>query len=430
MIEVLSEKQKEILSFVVSDCKYLICDGAVRSGKTVVMSKAFIIWAMEYFDGCIFAICSKTVTNAERNVLNPLVTDNELPYRMKYHRAERYLSVTMGKKENKFYLFGGKDESSYMLIQGITLAGVLLDEVALMPRSFVEQAISRTLTYDNKKIWFNCNPEGQLHWFNQEWIIPADAGEKPVKHLHFLMSDNPIMSAEAIKETENMFSGVFYDRYIKGMWVAAEGLIYDMFDTNVHVIDASELEYEGGVYISADYGIQNANVWLMWRKQKGINRHVVLKECYYSGRDEHKQKTVSELVSMLDEMLGKTDGKEGIKPEKVIVDPSAAALIIELRKRGYSVQSADNDVLDGIADVSTMLKKNMIAIDRSCKNTINEFGVYCWDDKAAQRGIDQPVKSNDHAQDAIRYYVRTRKLVKKDWNGKEYNAGRYISRWH
>lgn len=422
MIEVLSEKQKEILQFVVSDCKYLICDGAVRSGKTVVMSKAFIIWAMEYFNNCNFAICSKTVANAERNVLNPLITDNELPYRMKYHRAERYLSVTMEKNENKFYMFGGKDESSYMLIQGITLAGVLLDEVALMPRSFVEQAMSRTLTFDNKKIWFNCNPEGQLHWFNQEWIIPADNGTKPVKHLHFLMNDNPIMSPEAIEETENMFSGVFYDRYIRGMWVAAEGLIYDMFDANVHVVDANQLEYEGPFYISSDYGIQNANVFLLWRKERGTERHVLLKECYYSGREERQQKTVSELVTMLDELC------DGIQPEKVIVDPSAAALIVEMRKRGYAVKQADNDVLDGIADVATMLKKNRIAIDKSCTNTINEFGVYCWDDKAAEHGQDVPVKANDHAMDAIRYYVRTRKLVKKDWNGKEYKNN-YVPLW-
>lgn len=423
MINKLSAKQKQIMKFVVSDCKYLICDGAVRSGKTVIMSMAFIIWAMETFEGCIFAICSKTVANAERNVLNPLISNAVLPYTMKYHRAERYLSVTCGGKENRFYLFGGKDESSYALIQGITLAGVFLDEVALMPRSFVEQAISRTLTYDNKKIWFNCNPEGQLHWFNQEWIIPADSGEKPVKHLHFLMSDNPIMSQEAIAETENMFSGVFYDRYIKGLWVAAEGLIYDMFNQNIHVIDADKLEYEGSYYVSSDYGIQNANVFLLWRKEKGTERHVILKECYYSGREEHKQKTVSELVTMLDEML------EGITPERVIVDPSAAALIVEMRKRGYAVKQADNDVLDGIADVSTMLMKDRIAVDRSCKNTINEFGVYCWDDKAAERGQDVPVKTNDHAMDAIRYYVRTRKLVKKDWNGNEYKQTKYVTQW-
>lgn len=424
MINTLSAKQKKIMQFVLSDSKYLICDGAVRSGKTVVMSLAFIIWAMEYFDGCVFAICSKTVANAERNVLNPLLSNGALPYRMKYHRAERYLSVTCGGKENKFYLFGGKDESSYTLIQGITLAGVLLDEVALMPRSFVEQAISRTLTFKNKKIWFNCNPEGQLHWFNQEWVIPADNGEKPIEHLHFLMSDNPIMSDEAIAETENMFSGVFYDRYIRGMWVAAEGLIYDMFNPEVHVVDANQLQYEGTYYISSDYGIQNANVFLLWRKEKGTERHVILKECYYSGRTEHKQKTVSELVTMLEEMLG------GIIEEKVIVDPSAAALIVELRKRGHTVQKADNDVLDGIADVSTMLKKNRIAVDKSCQNTINEFGVYCWDDKAAERGQDVPIKANDHAMDAIRYYVRTRKLVKKDWNGAEYEANKYNSIWH
>ncbi len=424
MIKTLSAKQKAIFAFILSDCQYLICDGAVRSGKTVVMSNAFIIWAMENFNGQLFGICSKTVSNAERNVLNPLITDSQLPYKMKYHRADRYLSVTCGDKENKFYLFGGKDESSYTLIQGITLAGVFLDEVALMPRSFVEQAISRTLTYGpKKKIWFNCNPEGQLHWFNQEWVIKADKGEKKsVTHLHFLMSDNPIMTKEAIADTENMFSGVFYQRYIEGKWVAAEGLIYDMFDMEKHIIDTSTLEYEGGYYVSSDYGIQNANVFLLWRKEKGTDRHIVLKECYYSGRENNKQKTVSELVDMLDDML------DGIKPEKVFIDPSAAALIVELRKRGYSIMKADNDVLDGIADVATMIGKNRIMVDKSCKNTINEFGVYCWDAKAAEHGADQPVKANDHAMDAVRYYIRTRRLVKKDWTDMKYKSI-YKSQW-
>lgn len=417
MIEKLSQKQKEILSFAVSNEKYLICDGAVRSGKTVIMTIGFVVWAMEYFNGCNFAICSKTVANAERNVLNPFLTSAPVPYKMQYHRAERFLTVTCGNKENRFYLFGGKDESSYTLIQGITLAGVFLDEVALMPRSFVEQAMSRTLTFENSKIWFNCNPENQLHWFNQEWIIPADEGKKNnVKHLHFLMSDNPIMSENAIKETEDVFSGVFYDRYILGLWVSAEGVIYDMFNSDIHVGNTAELEKEGEYYISCDFGIQNATVFLIWRKQKGIDRWLLLSECYYSGRDEKRQKTVSELAQMLAEHLGE------IKERFIIIDPSAAALSLELKKRGHKVRSAENDVLDGISDVSTMLKKQKILVDRNCKHTIEEFNLYIWDEKATNRGEDVPVKTNDHCMDALRYFIKTMKLVKKDKEGEEYKS--------
>ena len=158
-IDKFSAKQGEILRFIRSGSGALICDGAVRSGKTIVMTLAFIMWAMEYFDRTNFGVCGKTVTNAERNILKPLQAIEGLPYTMTYKLSNRCLTVRCGRRENYFYLFGGKDESSYMLIQGITLAGVLFDEVALMPQSFVDQAIARTLSYGNAKLCFQVLPQ-------------------------------------------------------------------------------------------------------------------------------------------------------------------------------------------------------------------------------------------------------------------------------
>lgn len=225
----LSKKQQQIMNFVVDSGDTIICDGAVRSGKTVAMVLAFVIWAMEYFERCNFAICGKTVTSAERNILRPLQQIENIPYVMKYKISTRMLTVKCGTRENYFYLFGGKDESSYALIQGLTLAGVLFDEVALMPKSFVDQSIARTLSFKNAKIWFNCNPESPNHWFYKEWIINPN---RKYKYLHFLMSDNPILSADEIKRAENLFTGVFYDRYIRGMWVQADGVIFTDFAAN------------------------------------------------------------------------------------------------------------------------------------------------------------------------------------------------------
>lgn len=400
-LEKLSPKQFEIFAFAVSDIPFLICDGAVRSGKTVCMVSAFVIWAMDNFDRCNFAICGKTVANAERNVLSPLLTVEDLPYRMRYNRAERKMLCRCGSRENYFYLFGGKDESSYTLIQGITLAGVLLDEVALMPRSFVEQAMARTLTYSNAKIWFNCNPESQMHWFNQEWIIPTDAGERNVKHLHFLMTDNPILGQEEIQKAEAMFSGVFYDRYIRGLWVAAEGLIYDMFDPKRHIITATAPECEGDYYISCDYGTQNPTCFLLWRKVKGSSAWLCVDEYYYSGRKERRQRTDGEFADDMQRFINER------KVRQIVVDPSAASFIAELRQRGLPVQKADNDVLNGIRLVGEKLKANELLFLPRCVNTIAEFGAYVWDEKAAQRGEDKPVKENDHAMDAMRYFVST-----------------------
>jgi PBSX family phage terminase large subunit len=225
-IENPSEKQKQIMDFILDDCDTIICDGAVRSGKTVIMIYSFIVWAMEFFDKTNFAICGKTVTNAERNILRPLQQIENISYSMNYKISNRMLTVKCGKKENYFYLFGGKDESSYALIQGLTLAGVLFDEVALMPQSFVDQAIARTLSYATAKIWFNCNPESPNHWFYKEWITNPD---RKYKHLHFLMRDNPILTEKEIQRAESLFTGVFYDRYIKGLWVRAEGIVFPDF---------------------------------------------------------------------------------------------------------------------------------------------------------------------------------------------------------
>lgn len=242
-ITTFSPKQAEILRFAYSDCDTLLCDGAVRSGKTLVMSFAFVLWAMNNFDKTNFAICGKTVTNAERNILKPLEQIEGAPFATSYKISNRCLTVRSAGKENYFYLFGGKDESSYTLIQGLTLAGVLFDEVALMPQSFVDQAIARTLSFHNAKIWFNCNPESPSHWFYIQWLANP---ERKFKHLHFLMNDNPILTEKEISRAENLYSGVFYDRYIKGLWVRAEGIIFPEFANNPKpwIISAEEVPKE------------------------------------------------------------------------------------------------------------------------------------------------------------------------------------------
>ena len=236
VIDRISPKQGEVLSFIVEPEHMLICSGSVRSGKTLSVVIAFVIWAMEYFDRSIFAICGKTVSSAERNVIMPFQTIDNLPYSVDYRRSDRLMNVTCGKKSNLFYIFGGKDESSYALIQGITLSGVLLDEVALMPKSFVDQALARTLSVENAKIWFTCNPENPEHWFHTDYILVDQPG---IKRLHFLMEDNLIMTPEKIKRAEQMFSGVFYQRYVLGLWVRAEGVIFRQFadDPSRWVID-------------------------------------------------------------------------------------------------------------------------------------------------------------------------------------------------
>lgn len=397
-----SKKQAQVMSWwvdgsPVKDCDGIICDGAIRSGKTVCMFTSFVIWAMKNFDGQSFILAGKTVGSFRRNVLNPM--KEMLPpngYKIRDHRAENYLTITWNGRENEFYMFGGKDEASQDLVQGLTAAGCAFDEVALMPESFVNQATARC-SVDGSKFWFNCNPSGPNHWFKKHWLDMAD--EKHLCHLHFTMDDNNALSDEIKERYRRQYTGVFYKRYIDGLWVMAEGVIYDMFDPERHVV--SELPEMVDIhYVSCDYGTQNAATFLHMQKGKD-NKWYAVDEYYYSGRDESKQKTDADYVK---DMLEFT---KGYNVRAVVVDPSAASFIAALREVGYPVIKAKNDVLDGIRFVGSCFTNEDIAIHQSCQNLIRELGSYAWDEKAVERGEDKPLKIDDHMVDNLRYHLYT-----------------------
>ena len=424
-----SRKQKQVLTWwckdsPVHDKDGIIADGAIRSGKTVSMSLSFAMWAMSTFNGQNFAMCGKTIGSFRRNVLFWLkLMLKSRGYSVIDRRADNLIIIRKGDTENYFYIFGGKDERSQDLIQGITLAGVFFDEVALMPESFVNQATGRC-SVEGSKFWFNCNPDGPYHWFKVNWIDKStgylgkerveqirkkaaeegkDPGLKEILYLHFTMDDNLSLSEEIKARYRSMYIGVFFKRYILGLWAAAEGVIYDMFDPEKHVKNIKEffqILVNGNRYVSCDYGTQNATVFLLWNK--GIDgKWYCIREYYYSGRDKGKQKTDAEYADDLKKWL------DGTRIKAMIVVPSAASFIAELRKRGYKVIKANNDVLDGIRLVGMLLNLEMLIFSSSCTETIKEFASYIWDEKAAEHGEDKPVKQHDHGCDAVRYFVST-----------------------
>lgn len=390
----ISEKQLKILAFPYTKYEAIICDGAIRSGKSSIMMWAFVKWGMMNFDGQRFAICGKSVDSCIKNVIQPFLAMSlaRETYRLRWRRIDKVLEVQNGNTTNLFEVFGGKDESSFALIQGRTLAGVLLDEVALQPRSFVEQALARC-SVTGSRFWFNCNPGPPSHWFYQEWIKQTERHK--ALHLHFLLEDNPALDPEIVERYKNTYAGVFYRRYILGEWCVADGLVYPMFDKSKHI--ATE-QYSGGVYyISIDYGTLNPTAMGLWQLRNG--KAVMLKEYYYDGRKQKRQKTDEEYADDLEAFA------EGYQIERVIVDPSAASFKETLRRRGkFAVMDANNAVLDGIRLTGSLLLAGRILFDASCENTFDEFGSYCWDEK---KEIDAVVKESDHAMDMIRYFVYT-----------------------
>ena len=371
----------------------LICDGAVRSGKTLAMGLGFFLWAGASFQGRRFALCGKTIGALRRNVLAELVPRlKELGAELTERRSENKLTVRFGGRSNDFYLFGGRDEAAAGMIQGMTLAGVLMDEVALMPRSFVEQACARC-SVTGSRLWFNCNPAGPNHWFYREWILGAR--ERNALHLHFTMEDNPSLSPEIRQRYERLYTGIFYRRFVLGEWAQAEGRVYDFFEPEM-AVRVPEGPFESW-YISCDYGTVNPMSMGLWGLQSGVWYRVA--EFYFDSRSKKRQMTDGEYERSLRELAG------GRPIREVIVDPSAASFIQLLRQKGWRVRKADNDVLSGIRATADALKSGRICICTPCRDCLREMEEYVWDLRGGQR--DQVKKEHDHAMDDMRYFVST-----------------------
>ena len=383
-----SPKQLQVMKWWKQDRDAIICDGAVRSGKTLCMGVAFLLWAMICFHDQQFALCGKTIGALRRNLLPGALAElRRLGVTWEERRSENSITMHFGGRSNRFLLFGGQDEGSAALIQGVTLAGLLLDEVALMPRSFVEQACARC-SVTGSKLWFNCNPEGPEHWFYREWIGKAE--ERKALYLHFTMDDNPSLAPYIRQRYERLYTGVFYRRFILGQWAQAEGRIYDFFEPDM-VGKPPEGPFSQW-YVSCDYGTVNPTSMGLLGRRNGVWYRV--EEYYYDSRREGQQKTDAEYVEALRALCGDR------RVERVIVDPSAASFQAALRQAGFPVRAADNRVLDGIRVTAGLLRNGQIVLCESCGDCLREIALYCW-----ESGKEAPRKENDHAMDEMRYFA-------------------------
>lgn len=404
------------------DHDILICDGAVRAGKTVTMALSFVMWSMETFNGCNFAFCGKTVGATNRNIIKPLKQMLlSRGYEVEHDRTDNVLAIFKKYRDDKgriresinyYYVFGGKDESSQDLIQGITLAGLFCDEVALMPQSFVNQATARC-SVSGAKMWFSCNPNSPFHWFKTEWIDKSR--ELNALHLHFTMRDNPSLDAKTIERYERLYTGVFYKRFILGLWVMADGVVYPEFDQERHFIDKPK--NHDRYFISGDFGIQNPTAFHLIGYKNSTKHYHVVDEYYHNGRVEGTKKVsdyAEELVNMIQRNM--------VKVDYITLDPSAQAMIVELRDHAYIMRNkikiipARNAVMRGIQFVAMLLANDNLTISTKCNDALKEFYTYAWDtEKSEKNGEDIVIKQNDHALDSIRYGCFTDAMINKTY---------------
>lgn len=375
------------------DYDIIIADGAIRSGKTISMICSFLTFTQSNFQGENFIIAGKTIGSLKRNVIQPMIQIlNSWRWNFVFNRSDNYIVIGT----NTYYLFGANTEASQDSLQGMTSAGAFADEIALFPQSFTEQMIGRC-SVEGSKLFFNCNPRSPHHYFKKDYIDKAE--DKKIYYLHFDMDDNLSLANEVKERYKRMFTGVFYKRYILGMWVQAEGVIYDMFNESLLFKDTEHKEYSE-YHIACDYGTQNPMVFLLFGRYQ--DKWYLVKEYYYDGRAQGRQKTDEEYYNDMVDFVG------DLTIQSIIIDPSASSFITCIRKHGrFYVRKGKNEVVKGIRNVSTNLMQKKILICETCENTIKEFYSYSWDDKALERGEDEPLKVNDHAMDCLRYFVMT-----------------------
>ena len=389
----ISPKQKKILAFPYSEYDAIICDGAVRSGKTSIMTVAFIDWAMQVFNGKRFGICGKTVDSATKNIIIPYISMSyaKRKYTLRWRRKDKLLEVCRGSVTNWFEVFGGKDESSFMLIQGRTLAGILLDEVALMPESFVNQALARC-SVDGAKLWFSCNPENPNHWFYTNWIQRHN--ERNALYLRFAMTDNPSLSEKTLARYQAMYTGVFYQRYIQGLWVSAEGKIYISFssDNIIQKIEWDDTDEYGkpthpirnrisAVTMGVDFGgNKSSHAFVLTGFTRGYREMITLKELRI--REElDPAELESRFVRFVQECK-----KEYPMLSVVYCDSAEQVLIRGFRNAArvnhlsiYVRNAAKGEIIDRIRFYCAMHAQRRHMILSDCTETIKAFEEALWD---------------------------------------------------
>lgn len=409
----ISHKQKKILAFPYGRYDALICDGAVRSGKTSIMMWAFVRWAMENFSGQRFGVCGRTVDSCTKNIIVPFTAMSlaKERYIIRWRRGDKVMEVRRGAVTNYFEVFGGKDEASYTLIQGRTLAGVLLDEVVLMPRSFVEQALARC-SVDGARLWFSCNPGSPHHWFYQEWI--KRSRERNALYLHFEMTDNPGLSKRTLERYENMYAGIFYDRYVRGLWVAAEGIVYKDFanDTEKYLIgDPLEWAKQNGtsfsiISIGVDFGGTKSATKF---QATGITKdfRVVALEEEYIKNEEIDPNALNRRFATFCQLITSKYGYSQTRAdsaETVLIrglDHTAQKMHL-----GTQVKNAMKlQITDRIRLVVLLMKQGRFKVSRNCPHLIDAMQTAIYDpDKFEDERLDDGTSDID-SLDAFEYSI-------------------------
>lgn len=366
--------------------------GSFRSAKTVAMIDRWLLFiTSNKAPTKPFAIIGKTLDTINRNILSILSE----------RLGKQYFTYSLGLREatifgKRHFLIGVNDDRAASKIRGLTLGGILGDEVSTWPKESFDTAISR-MSVEGAKFFGTTNPESPYHWLKTEYL---ENGGLDLFQMGFELNDNPFLPEKYKLDLANAYKGskLLYDRYIRGLWVAGEGAIYDVFDESKNIGDRSG-GLHGKINVGIDYGTTNPFAAVAVNKAYG--KIYAFDELYYDSRKVGLQKTDSEYAVMLKQWCSKF-WAHGVTFH---VDPSAASFKVEMQRAGLRVVDANNSVRDGISLITELFLKQDLYISPKCPQLIAKIKNYSWDDGAAKRGEERPLKRDDHLPDALRYVI-------------------------
>lgn len=381
---------KGLRSIAESTARLNIWHGSVRSSKTICSMVRWLEYVKNGPPGDLL-MTGKTERTLKRNILDPL----ELIVGSKWFKYNR----GMGEAQlfgRRIYIAGASDERAAGKIQGVTLAGAYGDELSLWPESFFKMLLSR-LSVPGAKLFGTTNPDSPYHWLKTEYLEKEGLD---LRSWHFELKDNPNLDPVYVEALKKEYVGLWHKRFILGLWVLAEGAIYDMWDDGIYAVDILPEKFSRFL-LGVDYATGNPTAFILFG-QSGDKLYII-DEYYWDSTKTGRQKTDAEYSADLKRFIA------GRHPQAICIDPSAASFILQLRRDGISgIKQADNSVLDGIRNVATFLSgKRLFVYRKNCPNLLKEFASYVWDPKAQKKGEDKPIKANDHALDATRYVIQT-----------------------
>lgn len=407
-----SKKQRQVLNWwtnnsPVKEKDGIIADGAIRSGKTVSMVLSYVMWSMSSFENQNFILAGKTIGSFRRNVLLPLkLMLTSRGYKYEDKRSENLLVIHRGGITNNFYIFGGKDEASQDLVQGITAAGAFFDEVGLMPKSFVNQATARC-SVDGSKYWFNCNPEGPEHWFKLEWINKAK--EKNLLYLHFTMNDNLSLSKKIKERYRNQYSGVFFKRFIEGLWVLAEGLIFPYLAEEIEKYLYQEGEWlYSKIVMGIDFGGNGSKTtFVLTGYIAGYKEFRVLEEHGLPITSNIDAEAIcNAFIGFYKMCISKYGRVDWVFPDSasptMINSLISSAIKNNLPSRNIR-GVRKNEVRDRPITIDMLLTSGRMKINAKCTNVIKSLSSLVWDEKKKDIPEDKNIGNCNDWYDAFCY---------------------------